>query len=95
MDGDKVLGENIKKNTDECIRVIEEAMFDIKLGDANEIENFQDDWIMQKEVWSGMKKYKDFKEYMEDHYLDEIMEAISPVVIRHIRLRKDVFLWKV
>lgn len=43
MDGDKVLGENIKKNTDECIRVIEEAMFDIKLGDANEIENFQDD----------------------------------------------------
>ena len=24
-----------------------------------------------------MKKYKDFKEYMEDHYLDEIMEAIS------------------
>lgn len=42
-----------------------------------------------------MKKYKDFKEYMEDHYLDEIMEAISPVVIRHIRLRKDVFLWKV
>ena len=48
MDGDKVLGENIKKNTDECIRVIEEAMFDIKLGDANEIENFQDDRIMQK-----------------------------------------------
>ena len=34
-----------------------------------------------------MKKYKDFKEYMEDHYLDEIMEAISPVVIRH----KDSF----
>lgn len=30
-----------------------------------------------------MKKYKDFKEYMEDHYLDEIMEAISLVVIRH------------
>lgn len=36
-------GEDIKKNTDECIRVIEEVMFDIKLGDANEIENFQDD----------------------------------------------------
>lgn len=34
-----------------------------------------------------MKKYKDYKEYMEDHYLDEIMEAISPVVIRH----KDSF----
>lgn len=34
-----------------------------------------------------MKKYKDFKEYMEDHYLDEIMEAISPIVIR----RKDSF----
>lgn len=30
-----------------------------------------------------MKKYKDFKEYMEDHYLDEIMEVISLVVIRH------------
>ena len=36
-------GKDIKKNTDECIRVIEEVMFDIKLGDANEIENFQDD----------------------------------------------------
>ena len=34
-----------------------------------------------------MKKYKDFKEYMEDHYLDEILEAISLVVIRH----KDSF----
>ena len=36
-------GKDIKKNTDECIRVIEEVMFDIKIGDANEIENFQDD----------------------------------------------------
>lgn len=36
-------GKDIKKNTDECIRVIEEVMFDIKLGDANEMENFQDD----------------------------------------------------
>lgn len=36
-------GKDIKKNTDECIRVIEEVMFDIKLGDANEIENFQND----------------------------------------------------
>lgn len=36
-------GKDIKKNTDECMRVIEEVMFDIKLGDANEIENFQDD----------------------------------------------------
>ena len=36
-------GKDIKKNTDECIRVIEEVMFDIKLGDANEIENFKDD----------------------------------------------------
>ena len=36
-------GKDIKKNTDECIRVIEEVMFDIKLGDANAIENFQDD----------------------------------------------------
>ena len=36
-------GKDIKKNTDECIRVIEEVRFDIKLGDANEIENFQDD----------------------------------------------------
>ena len=36
-------GKDIKKNTDECIRVIEEVMFDIKLGDANEIENFRDD----------------------------------------------------
>ena len=36
-------GKDIKKNTDECIRVIEEVMFDIKLGDANEIEKYQDD----------------------------------------------------
>ena len=36
-------GKDIKKNTDECIRVIEEVMFEIKLGDANEIENVQDD----------------------------------------------------
>lgn len=36
-------GKDIKKNTDESIRVIEEGMFDIKLGDAKEIENFQDD----------------------------------------------------
>lgn len=34
-----------------------------------------------------MKKYKDFKEYMEDHYLDEIMDAVKPVVIRN----KDSF----
>ncbi len=34
-----------------------------------------------------MKKYRDFKEYMEDYYLDEIMAAINPLVIRH----KDSF----
>ena len=39
----RLWGKDIKKNTDESIRVIEEVMFDIKLGDANEIENFQDD----------------------------------------------------
>ena len=34
-----------------------------------------------------MKKYKDFKEYMGDNYLDEIMRAIKPLVIRN----KDSF----
>lgn len=34
-----------------------------------------------------MKKYRDFKEYMEDHYLDEMMKAINPIVIRN----KDSF----
>ena len=29
-------GNEIKKNTDECIRVIEETIFDIKLGETNE-----------------------------------------------------------
>lgn len=29
-------GSEIKKNTDECIRVIEETIFDIKLGETNE-----------------------------------------------------------
>lgn len=29
-------GNEIKKNTDECIRVIEETIFDIKLGEINE-----------------------------------------------------------
>lgn len=29
-------GNEIKKNTDECIRVIEETIFDIKLGEATE-----------------------------------------------------------
>lgn len=28
-----------------------------------------------------MKKYRGYKEYMEDHYLDEIMAAIKPIVI--------------
>ena len=30
-------GNDIKKNTDECIKVIEEVIFDIKLGES-EIE---------------------------------------------------------
>lgn len=30
-----------------------------------------------------MIKYKNFKEYMEDHYLDEIMAAIRSNVIRN------------
>lgn len=29
-------GNEIKKNTDECIRVIEETIFDIKLGETTE-----------------------------------------------------------
>ena len=29
-------GDEIKKNTDECIRVIEETIFDIKLGETTE-----------------------------------------------------------
>ena len=29
-------GNDIKKNTDECVKVIEEAIFDIKLGEGDE-----------------------------------------------------------
>lgn len=31
-------GDDIKKNTDECIQVIEETIFDLKLTDIDEIE---------------------------------------------------------
>lgn len=33
MDGNPVLGNDIKKHTDECVKVIEEAILDIKIGD--------------------------------------------------------------
>lgn len=33
MDGNPILGNDIKKNTDECIRVIEETIFEIKTMD--------------------------------------------------------------
>lgn len=34
-----------------------------------------------------MRKYKDFKEFMEDNYLDEIVEKLCPYIINH----KDSF----
>lgn len=36
-----------------------------------------------------MRKYKDFKEYMEDHYLDMIMERIEPYVVGHKSFFED------
>lgn len=39
-----------------------------------------------------MKKYRDFKEYMEEYYLDEIMAAINPIIIRNKkRFENDKF----
>ena len=35
-------GKDIKKDLDGCVKVIEETIFDIKLGNTNEIENFHD-----------------------------------------------------
>jgi len=32
-------GNDIKKNTDECIRVIEETIFDLKMGNDNDTES--------------------------------------------------------
>ena len=36
-----------------------------------------------------MRKYKDFKEYMEDNYLDVIMERIEPYVVGHKSFFED------
>lgn len=35
-------GKDIIKNTDNCVKVIEETIFDIKVRNANEIESFED-----------------------------------------------------
>ena len=35
-------GNDIKKNTDECVKVIEETIFDMKVRNANEIDYFED-----------------------------------------------------
>lgn len=31
MDSNQILGKDIKKNTDECVKVIEEAIFDMQM----------------------------------------------------------------
>ena len=35
-------GNDIKKSTDECVKVIEETIFDMNVRNANEIESFED-----------------------------------------------------
>lgn len=35
-------GNDIKKSTDECVKVIEETIFDMKVSNVNEIESFED-----------------------------------------------------